>query len=401
MAEHAPLGPSSAHRWISCPASIRFGAQFKTGESSPWAEEGTTAHELAALKVDAHFEDLRAEDLVLEIAAWRAGHPELSDEDFDDMMRYTDEYLAFVARQARSMEHPVVHTEVRVDTGVDECWGTADTVLSSPWELKVTDFKYGAGVPVEVSGNEQLKLYALGVLKKYQGLLGEYDHITISVAQPRLGIWKSVTMPVVELERWRDDVVKPAAQQALSDDAPFGPSYSACRFCPAAGRCQAQLKAIFSTDFDTPLEELSPAQIGENLRMVPMIRAWLGQLEEVGLRMIYSEGTPIPGWKVVLSGGKRSIPEPAPAIQTFIDAGYPASDVARIGLRGLGDLEDLIRKKEGITGKQAAARLEEILGNLIVKGQGSESLVPEDDPRPAINPELEARKVFDGLEGSE
>jgi uncharacterized coiled-coil protein SlyX len=390
VSEHAPLGPSSAERWIACPASIRFGAKFDTGESSPWAEEGTTAHELAALKVRAAF----GEDIVQELAAWVAAHQELSAEDVADMHRFTDEYVAFVQRQASTMRHPQVAVEVRVDTGVPECWGTADAVLFSPWEIKVVDFKYGTGVAVEAAGNPQLKLYTLGVLNAYQGLLGDYDEIVMSIFQPRLGIAKSVTMPVMELERWRDDVVKPAAELALSDGAPFGPSYDTCRFCPAAGRCEAQLRAVFDTEFNDDPDEMSPAQIADALDAAPLIRAWLGQLEEAALRMAYSEGTPIPGWKVVRSGGKRFIPEPAPAIQTFIDHGYPASEVAKISMIGLGDLEALIKKKEGITGRAATARLNELLGDLIAKSEGKESLVPEDDKRPAINPETEAQKVF-------
>lgn len=392
MSEHAPLSPSSAERWIACPASIRFGAQFDTGESSPWAEEGTTAHELAALKVLAAFSDTDTKAVAVE---WRTTHPELSDDDFDDMDRFTDEYVEHVKRMASTMRHPQVAVEVRVDTGVPESWGTADCVLFSPWEIKVVDFKYGTGVAVEAAGNPQLKLYALGVLNAYQGLLGEYDEIVIGIAQPRLGIWKSVTMPVVELYRWRDDVVKPAGELALSDGAPFGPSYETCRFCPAAGRCQAQLEEVFSTDFNDSPDQLSPAEISDALEAAPLIRAWLNQLEEAALHMAYSEGTPIPGWKVVRSGGKRFIPEPAPAIQALIDAGYPASETAKINMRGLGELEDLIRRKEGITGRKATERLNELLGDLIAKTEGKESLVPETDKRPAINPELEATKVFD------
>lgn len=395
MAEHAPLGPSAAERWIPCPASIRFGAKFDIGETSPWAEEGTTAHELAALKVQQAFGQ-GVDDL--DIQHWGDTHPEVSLDDLADMHRYTDEYVAHVQRLAATMRHPQVATEVRVFTGVEECWGTADTILFSPWEIKVVDFKYGTGIAVETAGNPQLKLYALGVLNAYQGLLGDYPEIVISIAQPRLGIFKAVTVSVLELERWRDEVVKPAAELALNDGAPFGPSYDACRWCPAAGRCQAQLEAVFSTDFDADLDAVSPAEIGELLTAAPMIKAWLGQLEEVGLRMIYSEGIPIPGWKVVRSGGKRTIPEPAPAIQAMIDAGYPASDTARIGMRGLGELEEMIRRAEKLTGRAATARLNEILGGLIVKSKGSESLVPESDSRPSINPETEAAKVFEKLE---
>lgn len=401
MSEHAPLSPSSAERWIECPASLRFGAKFDTGESSPWAEEGTTAHELAALKVEAalNSKDRSDEALSLELGAWIAAHPELSEEDINDMSRFTDEYVKFVERQASTMRHPQVATEVRVDTGIDECWGTADTVLYSPWELKVVDFKYGTGVAVDVVGNPQLKLYALGVLNAYQGLLGDYDEIVMSIAQPRLGIWKSVTMPVVELERWRDAVVKPAAELALSDGAPFGPSYETCRFCPAHGRCDAQLRAVFETDFNDDPNELSPAEIAEALTAAPAIKAWLGQLEATALHMAYSEGTPIPGWKVVRSGGKRFIPEAPPAIQALVDSGYPASETAKVNMRGLGELEKLIQRREGINARQATARLNEILGDLIVKSKGSEALVPEGDRRAAVNPETEAQKVFSKEDG--
>jgi hypothetical protein len=46
--------------------------------------------------------------------------------------------------------------------------------------------------------------------------------------------------------------------------------------------------------------------------------------------------------------------------------------------------------------------LEKVLGDdfplvtpFIKKGEGSPSLVPEDDARPSIDPEAEAKKVFD------
>ena len=43
--KHSKLSPSSAHRWMACPGSVRLEAQFPD-ESSPYAKEGTTAHEL-------------------------------------------------------------------------------------------------------------------------------------------------------------------------------------------------------------------------------------------------------------------------------------------------------------------------------------------------------------------
>ena len=51
---HAPLSPSAAKRWLSCPPSARLNAKLldRFGEkSSTFAEEGTKAHSLSELKL--------------------------------------------------------------------------------------------------------------------------------------------------------------------------------------------------------------------------------------------------------------------------------------------------------------------------------------------------------------
>ena len=51
---HALLSASAAHRWLICPPSARL-EQQEENECSVYAEEGTTAHELAEIKLSYHY----------------------------------------------------------------------------------------------------------------------------------------------------------------------------------------------------------------------------------------------------------------------------------------------------------------------------------------------------------
>jgi len=50
MGKHALLSPSSSHRWLNCPPSLRLGQQYEDTTSS-YAAEGTEAHTLCEYKL--------------------------------------------------------------------------------------------------------------------------------------------------------------------------------------------------------------------------------------------------------------------------------------------------------------------------------------------------------------
>jgi hypothetical protein len=385
--QHATLSPSGAERWISCPASVRLTADMPN-ESSKYAMEGTCCHALADIEARLSFGMITPAEATRERNMWRKHWQQeigLTEEQEEEMANHVAAYLVLIHERVSAYPDSQVLFEQRVPTGIPSSWGTSDTVIVSPVHVEIIDLKYGMGVRVSAAGNPQLRLYGVGALEGIGDLLGDPETVTMTVFQPRLDHTDSETMAADDLREWRDSLL-PVAELALGEDAPFGPSEDACRWCPAAGQCRAQLEWATQADFGTPAEMLSPEELAEVLKQVDAIEKWCEQVRAVGLDLIYTKGQPVPGWKAVRSGGRRSIPaaNQEAAIEAMLAAGHSIAEVSTRKAKGIGELERLLSKP-----KFAA-----IVEPFVVKGQGSVSLAPEDDKRPAINPNTEAVKEF-------
>lgn len=383
--QHAILSPSGAERWISCPASVRLTADMPN-ESSKYAMEGTCAHALAELEARREFGMCTPAAATRERNLWRT-HWEneigLTEEMEEEMANHVADYVTLLTERMALHPNSQLLLEQRLPTGIPSSWGTSDAVIVSPVHVEIVDFKYGMGVQVYAAGNPQLRLYGVGALEVIAELLGDPEFVTMTVFQPRIYHTDSETLTAQDLRDWRDSLL-PIAELALSDEAPFGPSESACRWCPAAGRCRAQLEWATQADFGTPADLLSPEELAEALTRIDAIEKWCEQVRAVGLDLIYTKGQPVPGWKAVRSGGRRSIPDSEGAIAALLAVGHALNEISTRKVRGIGELEKLLGKPE----------FETVVSPFVVKGQGSVSLAPEDDKRPAINPNTEAQKEF-------
>lgn len=388
--QHAKLSPSDAERWMSCPAAIRAEEESGLVEAeSSYAREGTAAHALGEIKASLHFGKITKQQSIARRAAWAKEFEEYAEdpETMIEMEEHTDAYVALIQERMDMFPGSVLFLEIRVFPGIPECWGTSDTIIVSPVHVEVIDFKYGAGVAVEAHGNPQLRIYAVGALEEYGDLLGDTELVRITVHQPRMDHILTEEMTPEALYKWRDEEVIPRAELALSDDAPFGPSDEACRWCPLSGRCRAQLEAVFATDFEQKPDTLSPEEIAEVLGKRKMVADWLNAFEVTALSMMYSEGTPVPGYKVVLSGGQRSVKDPVKAIEVLLHEGFDHAEVTNPAKpKGIGDLEKLL-------GKERFKELLEVPG-IVKKSDGKPAIAPESDSRPAIQPNSEAAKEF-------
>lgn len=392
MTAHAKLSPSASERWISCPASIRMESELPPAlkaTESIYAHEGTLAHALGELEAAHSLGKTTKRERNAAFKKWKA-EAHLVESDLEDMQRHVADYVALIHERKALHPHSQVLLEQRVQTGIPGCWGTSDTVIVSPEHVEIIDLKYGQGVPVSAVGNSQLRLYGVGALDTFGDVLGETQVVRMTVFQPRLDSCSTEELSADELRAWRDSII-PIAEEAARPDAHFGPSEEACRWCPAAGICRARMERLAANDFGRDPDHLEPEELADLLGKLPEIKDWVAAVEDTALRLAYSGGTAIPGWKVVLTRGRRFITDHEAAIDTLVKLGYAVEDIATRKVQGIGVLEKLLGKKG----------FETHLGDLVAKSTGQPAIVPEDDERSAVDPEGEASKEFGEQWGGE
>lgn len=392
--KHARLAPSASGRWLKCPASIRMELEINAPRTeSVYALEGTAAHALAELEARRHI--LKAFQGTHGYAkARRAWEKEfaavLNDAVIAEMEAHVKDYVALLRGALKAFPNSVLMLEERVETGIPTCSGTADAVIVSPEHVEIIDLKYGQGIPVNAHENSQLMLYGVGALETFGDVLGDTKIVLMTVFQPRLDSTSTYELMADELRAWRDEQL-PIAEAALGPDAWFNPSAETCRWCPAAGQCVAQMLQATQEDFGVDLSEpprsadlMDPEQMAKALERLPDIKHWVSSVEDAALDQAYSGGVEIPGWKVVLSGGKRIVSDQEAALEALFAAGHPFEQVAKKSIRGIGELEKLLGKSD----------FETLVGPHITKTTGKPALARESDKRASINPADEARKEF-------
>jgi hypothetical protein len=257
-------------------------------------------------------------------------------------------------------------------------------VVVSPVKIVIVDFKYGQGVVVVAESNPQLMLYGLGALEVFGDVLGVTQDVDMWICQPRVsnGTTK-FEVTAADLRAWREDEVLPLARETQHPDARFGPSEAACRWCPAAGVCVPRMTHVVQRDFGNP-DVMDASELAAAFRRLGEIRDWCNAVEAEALKQAYSEGTPLPGLKVVMSGGKRSITDVDTAVERLVEAGYSKEAVTRLQMQTLSALEKLVGN----------TTLPEVLGDVLLRSPGRPALVDEDDGREAVTALTQAAEDF-------
>ena len=373
---HALLSASSAYRWLACPSSAVAAAAYPQ-EDTPYAHEGTIAHEVAEITARRSVPQLYPDVDTLEYPA----------EATVEMAEYATEYADYISEQITS-DDAVVLLEQKVDFSpwVPEGFGTCDCVILQGDTMSVIDYKYGKGVKVEAMENAQMKLYALGALNDF-GIAYDVKRVRMYIYQPRMHNISVYETTVEELLNWAEREVKPIAQKAAKGKG----GYQAgewCRFCPHAGKCRTLTKTctefVETHDMRVSVPVLAPHEIAEVLRMEPLVTLWLNRVKGQALTALL-DGKEIPGYKVVEGRlGNRKWTDERAVLDRLKESGYEETDVTETKLLGPAGIDKLVGKK----------RAEELLSDLISRSPGSPTLAPESDKRPVYDRLAEAQEDF-------
>lgn len=362
---HAILSPSAAHRWLVCTPSARFEEQIPE-EESPYAAEGTLAHELAALVLSARAGVFKGTHKAFNTEMDRiAADPLYSEE----MLGHCEAYADFVVSMGGDI---LVEHSYDLSKYIPLSFGTADATNLCKTTLYVTDFKYGAGVRVAATGNKQMMCYGLGAYEEALERGLQPETVCLSIYQPRVGGASSWELTVPDLLRWAEDSAAPKGAEAIAGSGDFVAGEH-CRFCKARTRCKAYYDRFAELKRIRDKREMTQADVAEVLTYGTLVSSWVSRVtEEWTDRM--SKGAALPGFKLVEGRGTRSFRNEDDVVDILLGEGYESGQIFEPRLNSLTVIEKMVGSK----------RFRDLFKGHIVRVPGRPKIAPEDDERPAI-----------------
>lgn len=418
---------------MACPGSIALSGQAPPESPSPYAEEGTFAHFIAAEALETGALSTRAG---IDKTFSFVDHGEEKSRVLSaDMSHAVDVYLDAVWAEFDMDPGAEIEIEQGFALEIDaaepgEVFGTNDALVYSPSRRKLTifDYKHGAGVMVDVEDNTQLKFYAIGAMQGHP----EWDvrEIELVIVQPRAfsaggdGVkrWSLPMSQVIDfpyelneavrqckaVEAWTEhhpgEAVGGLEMASMFDDG--RPKFLSalvpgdhCRWCRASTICTAreqQFVTAVREDFAgvdligveaaVPAKEtLDFAHMANIVAAYNSLGAWVGDLREAMNEHLLAGG-PIPGWKVVEAVARRKWVSAADEVAGYLELmyGVPADETRPPSLVTITEAKKLLKAHVN-KAEYATAERDLTLRFTIMESKGLTTAL-ESDRRAAISP---------------
>ena len=343
------VGGSTAKRVIACPASIELVAKMPPKPSSKYADEGTLLHDAISQILDCKATPESVIGMVYEGIT-------LTQELYDDKIA--------VALAALDEIDPDKQMEFAVESSVNfgdllpGVFGSADLLGRIGKKAIVLDWKFGNGVAVEATENEQGMFYAAAAMHtpETQWVFEDVEEIEIIIVQP----------PMVK--RWTTTPSRIAIFQMDLVAAVKGPrtrleSGEHCRWCAAKPTCPKVTGAV-DRALKTALVRVDADQISAYLAQAELLEAWIDSVRVLAYDML-ENNIKVPGFKLVAKRGTRQWVNDEAPIKLLGDKAFESK------LISVAQAEKIIGKKN-------------FPSDVAVSVSSGSTLAAESDPRPAV-----------------
>lgn len=401
MAKHARLSPSSAEKWVNCPA-----APFleKDVEDSPseYASTGTAAHWLAAEGFTTYGGMLPIELIDQTIGVtqngdcyWSVGTTTSPNDFFcevtEDLWEKVQKYIDVILKHQRETGGQIfIENKINIEsiTGELGAEGSGDVVILAPTVLQVHDLKFGHK-PVTLEGNKQLAIYALGVYEEVKDLY-PIETIRLGIHMPNLHSFETIDLTVQELLDWGESL-KAAAKVSLDilegrvelDEDKHIQAGDHCRkgYCKVRATCKKLHDLVVEEcDFEAlpatteELNSITPDRMGYLLTKKKLFEDWIGAIEKRA-QALAASGTIIPHHKLVKGPDGNRDWDDKKAVEEKLKGmkGIKIADIYDTKLISPTTADKLAKKK--VIGPNQW----KILQEHIVRRPGNNRLVPDTD----------------------
>ncbi len=357
--EHSSRGASSAHRWLPCSGSINLTEELArkgligSGSSRP-AAEGTAAHLVLSTCLEDGSDAHEMADFEIAVEDWVF----IVDQEMIDGVQETLDWVrARIARAKRAGFEVKVYIEKGMSSFTDpDAYGTGDVLIHIINDrLIIGDFKYGKGVTVEPTSDQNAYYGYLGI-ENYVDDPASIKVVESWIFQPRIphpeGTIRKHVTNCEELTDWWMGTVLPGIEATRDPGAPLVIGEH-CKWCPNKGNCPALKQETFEFPMGIEVSHLNNEELGEVLAKLEAILMLQPVMEAEALRRARS-GDKVPGRKLVRKRANRkfkevmALPDPDDAdarveveLETAIMETFGLDAYAEPKMRSPNQLEDL------------------------------------------------------------